>query len=107
MMPARDRRVLLALAGLCAALALVAAMAGIEAAVFGYVAPLVAVFVPLVLGRYPGERIIASLARRSVRPPRRRRSRGQARRPLFVLVPRGTALMARSLAVRPPPVASL
>ncbi len=102
MMSQRDRRVLLSLAVLGAALALVAGMAGMDAT-FAYVAPLVTVLVPLMLGRYPGERIIAAITERRRRPVRPRRSLGPVRRPLFVLMPRGTSLMALSLAVRPPP----
>lgn len=103
MTTARDRRVLLALAGIFALLALVAGSAGLHAA-FAYVVPVVAMLVPLVLGRFPGERIIASLRRRRECPRRPRRSLRLPARPAFDLVPRGTSLMARCLAVRPPPL---
>ena len=101
-MASRDRRILLTLAGTCAVLSLVAGLAGVEAAI-AYAAPLIGVLVPLVLGRYPGERAFASRVVRH-RPLRPRRRLAPVRRPLLVLVPRGTTLMARSLAVRPPPL---
>lgn len=103
-MTARDRRIALALAAVFAALAAVAGVAGLEAALT-YVMPLAGIVVPLLLGRYPGERVIAALARRTrTARPRPRRSLGPLPRPSFDHVPRGTSLMARSLAVRPPPL---
>jgi hypothetical protein len=59
----------------------------------------------LLARRYPGDRLLARLARRT---PCRRRAIdcSPARRPRFVAqVPRGGLLMARGLAVRPPPLA--
>jgi hypothetical protein len=72
----------------------------------GFMAPTILVLAPLLLGRYLGEDRIASLAARvrARRRPRRLapRVRGHAR-PVERLLSRGGALIARSLAVRPPP----
>jgi hypothetical protein len=66
---------------------------------------------PLLLGfvlftrRYPGERLLARLARR---PMRTRRPIGPSLAPVGRVaseMPRGGLLMGRSLAVRPPPLA--
>jgi hypothetical protein len=67
--------------------------------------PVAAVALPLLARRYPGERVLVALRRTA----RRRRpgarpflaSRGRA----FVVAVRGSSLLGRSLAVRPPPTA--
>jgi hypothetical protein len=100
---ARDRRIALGLAAVFAALAAAAGLAGFEAALT-FVMPVAGVVLPLLLGCYPGERVIAALARRPRARLRPRRSLGALPRPSFDHVPRGTSLMARSLAVRPPPL---
>jgi hypothetical protein len=66
------------------------------------VLPALLLFAPLLLRRYPGERLLAAV--RGERRPRRAELavRAPRRRPL-TLVPRGGLLIARSLAVRPPP----
>lgn len=68
--------------------------------------PALALALPLLLHRYPGERVISALST----APRRTWERPRASRPRTkgpaALVPRGTLLLARSLAVRPPPLAS-
>jgi hypothetical protein len=70
-----------------------------------YVAPALALACLLLARRYPGERLLIAL-----RPQeRRRRARVRATRmtgaPIALGMPRGGLLMARSLAVRPPPLA--
>ncbi len=65
--------------------------------------PALALAVPLLLRRYPGERILTVLcATRRAHWPRPRLSvpRGARR---FVVAPHGGLLIARALAVRPPP----
>jgi hypothetical protein len=65
--------------------------------------PIAALLVPLLLRRYPGERVLLALRspRRSRRahPRARVRSHGRA----VVAAVRGASLIGRSLAVRPPP----
>jgi hypothetical protein len=96
-----------------AALAAVAAVAIAALALVkldpGALRALPALVLPLLLAlrRYPGERMLAVLSkarRRRRRPPRS--SMPRAARP-EVGLPRGGLLLARSLAVRPPPSASL
>ena len=67
--------------------------------------PLVGICLALAFDFYPGEELIARLARRQ--PSRRAAHRpAVARRtPPRALRPRGSALMAFNLATRPPPVA--
>ncbi len=70
-----------------------------------FLLPAIAVFATLLARRYPGERMVLRLRRRSA--GRRALSRVPAsppRRPMLERsVARGTLLMGRSLAVRPPP----
>jgi hypothetical protein len=69
------------------------------------IAPLLALLVVLLAGRYPGERTLERW-RLALRPLRRSRSR--ARRPGFMVEPmpwRGGRLIAVSLAGRAPPAA--
>jgi hypothetical protein len=76
------------------------------AELLAYLAPLLALAVALLLGRYPGERALRRrLARRADRPRRARTlplPRPYPRRPL----PRGGALLASGLAGRAPPVSA-
>ena len=66
--------------------------------------PLLALAWPLLLRRYPGERMLADLAARpSTRWTRPHALLARSARVLTV-APHGGQLMARSLAVRPPPV---
>jgi len=69
-----------------------------------HLAPFFVVLAALVLGRYPGERRLAAalVARRLPRPARTAPAPTAARAPR-VCVARGSALIARSLATRPPP----
>jgi len=65
--------------------------------------PALVLAVPLSMRRYPGERILTSLsAARGTRWPRPRANvpHGERR---FVSAPHGGSLIARALAVRPPP----
>lgn len=105
-MPRRDVRLLLLLAALAVAWALVQAATGYDGG-FAFMAPAILVAIPLLVGHYLGEDKLASLARRvqAHRAPRRApRVSGSARAPQRLLS-RGGALIARSLAVRPPPLA--
>jgi hypothetical protein len=69
--------------------------------------PALALAMPLLLRRYPGERLIVVLSRAGrQRWPRPRASRPYRRRAVEVAVARGGLLLALSLAVRPPPVAA-
>jgi hypothetical protein len=66
--------------------------------------PVLALATPLLLRRYPGERVLLSRLGTPV-APRRRRATSSRRWALAprTLVPRGGLLVASSLAVRPPP----
>ncbi|MBJ7518153.1 MAG: hypothetical protein JHC84_00535 [Solirubrobacteraceae bacterium] len=70
-------------------------------------APLLLMALPLLAGRYLGEEALDRLVRiaASRRRPRARLSLPSAARGPRVLFARGGALLARSLAVRPPPAA--
>lgn len=71
-------------------------------------APLLLLALPLLAGRYVGEEALRRLARADGGPrrPRSRSTTGMARRAVAI-VPRGGALLATSLAVRPPPAGAL
>ncbi len=106
-MRVRDRRplALLAVAGalLLGLLVLVAGAGALLAA------PLLALVVPLLAGRYLGEeRIERLVAARTapVQPTARAASAQPALRAPLVLVPRGGRLLATALAVRPPPLSA-
>jgi hypothetical protein len=66
--------------------------------------PALALAAPLLMRRYPGERALAMRLTAAARP-RRQRSCASAPRTglLLTVTPRGGSLIARSLAVRPPP----
>lgn len=98
-MPTRHRLLLFALAG---AVVLVASLDGALGACSAalHLAPVVGIFAPLLLGRFPGEALLTRLARTAHRPRRAR--------PRLVLEPRSVArpkrlLLAWDQAVRPPP----
>ena len=67
--------------------------------------PALAFAVPLLAGRYIGERTIERVRAARAATPARRRSTVAVprRRPSLTLVPRGGLLLAASLATRPPP----
>jgi hypothetical protein len=72
-------------------------------------APALAFAVPLLAGRYVGERTITRVRSARAGAPTRRRRGAVAvprRRPSLALVPRGGLLLASSLATRPPPALS-
>jgi hypothetical protein len=65
--------------------------------------PVLALTAPLLMRRYPGERILTGLsAARRTRWPKLRSSMPHGER-RFVPAPHGGSLIARALAVRPPP----
>lgn len=90
-------RVALALAAGCALLGL--HLAGLDTGLL-FLAPAFAIALPLLAGRYPGERILVRVDRRPVRrrPDRRPAPRSPAR-----LLPRGGLLVGHGLAGRAPP----
>ena len=102
----RERSILLILAALAVIWGAVPALTDAFDGML-YLLPLFALVVPLLFGRYLGEHGLAAVRER--RLPRRRarpaRTLGAPSRPAPVVVPRGGELLARSLAVRPPPVA--
>ena len=68
-----------------------------------YLAPAILLVIPLLVRRYPGERVLIALRRvERVRWPRPRASVPTHRRVVLVAV-RGGRLIGCSLAVRPPP----
>lgn len=72
-----------------------------------FLAPALLLLVALFAGRYPGERRLSEIAARGRRRGARRApTQPTAARPRVpgVLVARGGALLARSLAKRPPPL---
>lgn len=70
-----------------------------------FLAPALLIAIPLLGGHYVGEELIAELAARRARPPRRAASSPRWQPPLAPAGwrPRGTRLLAFSLAKRPPP----
>lgn len=72
-----------------------------------YLLPALLLSVPLLVDRYPGEQRLTARMTSARRPPRR--AVLSARKPIgpLRLVARGSLLIARSLAVRPPPVRRL
>jgi len=90
------------LAVLAAAWLLALALVGVGEA-FAYLAPALLLGLPLVAGRYPGERpLVRALSRRRARPLRPPLCATPAAR-IFVLTPRGGRLVATALAGRGPP----
>ena len=65
--------------------------------------PALALVIPLLLRRYPGERALAALRKSGRRPSKAPVTLVAHARPSLRLAPRGSLLLARSLAVRPPP----
>jgi hypothetical protein len=102
----RERSILLILAALAVLWGAVPALTDAFEGLF-YLLPLFALVVPLLLGRYLGEDALETLRqrRRVARRARPARVIGAPARPGRVVVPRGNALLARHLAVRPPPAA--
>jgi hypothetical protein len=71
-----------------------------------FLAPALLIVIPLLSGHYVGEELIAKLAARRARPSRRTAAAPASPRPPAPAAwrPRGTALLAFSLAKRPPPL---
>ena len=102
-MQGRSSATLVALAGLVVAWSLVAT--GAHAAGVAAILPILVLLVPLLARRYPGEARIARLRERRHPPVRRvRAANATSPRPTRRVVVRGTLVLARGLAVRPPPV---
>jgi hypothetical protein len=101
-MARRDLHLLLGLAALTLLLVLVQASTGAEVLL---ASPALVLALPLLAGRYVGERRIARLAARLVAPVRRAARAISARLPRAprALLPRGGRLLAASLAERGPP----
>lgn len=95
----------LALALTCA-WAVVLALTGSADMLF-YLAPMLLFAIPLAAGRYLGESLVVKLATRGRRPPRRLARPQSTPRAPSLWLPRGTRLIAFSLAERPPPAAAL
>ncbi len=69
-----------------------------------FLAPALLIVAPLVAGRYVGEGLIVKLAIKRARKPRRAPAPASPpSRPPATWLPRGTGLLAFSLAKRPPP----
>lgn len=101
-MARRDLHLLLGLTALALALVLVQAATGVEVL---WASPALVLALPLLAGRYVGERRIARLASRLVVRVRRAARALSARLPRAprALLPRGGRLLAASLAERGPP----
>jgi hypothetical protein len=104
-MPRTEHRLLTLSTVATVIVALAAALAGHVEAV-AYAAPCAVLVLPLLGGRYVGEDRIARLRARDRSRPRVRAARvlSPVSRSAVVSVARGGRLIARSLAVRPPPV---
>jgi hypothetical protein len=105
----RDRRLMLVAAAATSTAVILAALAG-HAELVAYLAPVCALALPLLAGRYLGEDTLDRLRGRR-EPSRRRRERaprpaGGARRTLAAF-PRGGRLIAHALAERGPPATAL
>lgn len=101
-MQRRSSATLLALAGLVVAWSLVAT--GAHAAGAAAILPVLVLLVPLLARRYPGEERIARLRdRRRCVVRHARAADATTPRTTPYVVARGTLVLARGLAVRPPP----
>ncbi|MBN1527473.1 MAG: hypothetical protein JW895_00310 [Thermoleophilaceae bacterium] len=103
----RDQRVLALLSLAASAAALLGAVLGHET-LLAYAGPFLVLLLPLLAGRFVGEERIARAAarRRGPRPRPRAETAPVTWLRDAALVARGGRLIARSLAVRPPPPAS-
>jgi len=69
--------------------------------------PAVALAIPLLARRYPGERVLVALHRKPHARWPRPRSSANTHRGVVLAAVHGGLLLGRSLAVRPPPALSL
>jgi hypothetical protein len=65
--------------------------------------PVAVIALPLLARRYPGERVLVALRRTAHRRRPRARPYLASRGRIVVVAVRGSSLLGRSLAVRPPP----
>jgi hypothetical protein len=106
MVPRRDRLILLSLALLVAAWMVAETAIGSHTGLLLYLAPALALVVPLMLGRYVGEEQLAGLAGRARSRPRRRMAPVAGPRSCARVMERGGRLVASGMAKRPPPAAA-
>jgi hypothetical protein len=97
-------RSVLALAALVALILTGVALVVIDSSALS-AGPALVLLVMLALRRYPGERVLAVLASHGGGHRARPRTSSQLPRSADIASPRGGLLLARSLAVRPPPAA--
>lgn len=100
-MRGRSSITLLALAGLAVTWSLLAT--GVHAAGAAAILPVLLLLAPLLAQRYPGEARITRLRERRRPTLRRVRVNAPAPRPVRRVAVRGRLLLARGMAVRPPP----
>jgi hypothetical protein len=102
----RDRLVLGAFALLVAAWMVADALTGGQAGLL-YLSPALVLALPLLLGRYVGERQLVELAGCAPARPRRRVLRVASPRSYARVMQRGGRLVASGMAKRPPPLVAL
>jgi hypothetical protein len=102
MLPRRDRLVLLTFALVVAAWMVADALTGRQSGLL-YLAPALVLALPLLLGRYVGEKQLVELAGHSPARPRRRGTRVASPRSYARVMQRGGRLVASGMAKRPPP----
>jgi hypothetical protein len=72
-----------------------------------YLLPAVALVIPLLARRYPGERVLVALRGKYYVPWSRPRSSAKVRRDVVLVAAHGGLLIGRSIAGRAPPVLTL
>jgi hypothetical protein len=102
MVSRRDRFVLLTFAVVAAAWMVADALTGSHSGLL-YLAPALLLALPLMLGRYVGEKQLVELAGRALARPRRKPARVVRPRGRAHVMQRGGRLVASGLATRPPP----
>jgi hypothetical protein len=106
MVPRRDRLVLWTFALVVAAWMVAEASTGSESGLL-YLAPALVLALPLLLGRYVGEKQLVELAGRARARPRRKVLRVGCPRSYARVMRRGGRLVASGMAKRPPPLVTL
>jgi hypothetical protein len=99
----RDRIALCAFALIVSACTVAQTAAGGEVVLLLWAAPVLVLALPLLLGRYPGERTILRLAGRGPARVRRAPSCAPRARSVVRLMERGGRLVGSAMAKRPPP----